>query len=211
MHVMIAHLRRSAGFTLIEVLVAVSILSIILACLYSSFFLARRAIDSVDNTLIGLQGSRILLDAMRREIEAATFSKEKRYTVFTVDDRDFFGKQASRIVFTTFCPLVPGLARIEYSVEEREGVLSLKKTVTPAYRDSDEPAFVLMERVDSFTIETKSQGKWVKSWNSQLSGQAPQEVRITITLPAERDEKQGAAQSILPLFETVTLYTGKAI
>jgi hypothetical protein len=144
---------------------------------------------------------------MRREVEAAIFSKEKRYTLFSVDDKDFFGKQASRIVFTSFSPLITGLARMEYAVEEREGRLALKKTITSAYEESGEPGFVLMEHVDSFTVEAKSGEKWVKSWNSEIAGQVPEEVRITITLPAGREEERSSRQALLPLFETATLRT----
>lgn len=200
-----------SGFTLLEILVAFAILSVILACLYSSFFLSRKAVDAVDDTLLVLQESRTLLDAMRREIEAATVQKGKGYTVFKIDDRDFYGKQASHITFTTFSPLMHGLARIEYSVEEEDDGLVLRKKISSAYREGGETSVVLVENLDSFTVEVKSQDTWIKSWNSELTGRAPEEVRVTIIPVPRGTQGEETARPSHPVFEVATIHSGRTL
>jgi len=39
-----------------------------------------------------------------------------------------------------------------------------------------------MEDVGSFTVEVRYNGRWVKTWDSDLSKAIPEEVRISITL-----------------------------
>src|SRR5512139_2211301 len=147
---------RHGGFTLMEVLVAVSVLGIVLAALYHTFFLADRALSAADERLTALQEVRQLLDTMKREIESACFNG-RDYTVFRVDDRDFYGRQASQVEITSFAGPLPGLTRTHYTVEERAGRLVLRKRVSSAYSTAAEvEPEDLLEDVRSFTIEVKS-------------------------------------------------------
>lgn len=178
----------NAGFTLLEVLVAVAITSIVIAALYSTFSLSRRAVDAVDDSLIRIQESRAVLDTMKREIESALW-KEKSYTVFKLDDRDFYGKQASQLLFTSFSPLLPGLAKITYTVEEKEGKLVLKKKVSSAIGARGETKSIeLMEDMESFTIEAGYGDKWVKTWDSGAAGSIPDEIRISMKVSTKKEE-----------------------
>lgn len=177
------------GFTLIEVLLAVAITSVIITALYSTFFLSRRAVDAVDDSLVKLQESRAVLDAVKREIESAVYSAEKTYTLFKLDDRDFYGKQASQLLFTSFSPLRPGLSKIAYTVEESDGKLILRKKVEAAYGGSVETRGVdLMEDIDSFTVEAGYKERWVKTWDSAVSKGIPDEIRISLKIRTKREE-----------------------
>ncbi len=46
------------GFTLIEMLLALALLSIVLGALYSTFFLSHRAMEGIDGGLVKLQECR---------------------------------------------------------------------------------------------------------------------------------------------------------
>ena len=177
------------GFTLIEVLVALAITSVIIAALYSTFFLSRRAVDAVDESLLKLQESRSVLDVMKREMESSLYQRDKPYTVFKLSDRDYYGKQASELSFTAFSPVIPGLARITYSVEEHEGKLTLRKKVTSASAPSSETGNMeLMEDIREFSVEAGYSGKWVKTWDSGVSNTIPDEMRISVTLITKKEE-----------------------
>ena len=177
------------GFTLIEVLIAVAIAAIIIAALYSTFFLSRKAVDAVDDSLVKLQECRAVLDAMKREIESAVFSMEKPYTLLRIDDRDFYGKQASQLVMTAFSPLLPGLSKITYTVDENEGKLTLRKKFDAAFGTPYKTRSVdLIEDVESFTIEAAYNDKWVKTWDSAASKSAPDQVRISVAIRIKKDE-----------------------
>ena len=183
-----ASLNDVRGFTLLEVLVAVAITSMVIAALYSTFSLSRRAVDAVDDSLIRIQESRAVLDTMKREIESALYRKEKSYTVFKLDDRDFYGKQASQLLFTSFSPLLPGLVKVNYTVEEKEGRLVLKKKVSAAFSAGGETKSTeLMEDMESFTIEAAYGDKWVKTWDSGAGGM-PDELRISMKVYTKKGE-----------------------
>ncbi len=208
----------SQGFTLLEVLIAFGILSVVIAALYSTLFLSKRAVDAVDESLLRLQECRVLFDTMKREIESAPpYDPNKPYTVFKVDDRDFYGKQASQLTFTTFSVLMPGLAKIQYIVEERGGRLVIRKKVVSAYdtssaakeRQPDE----LMDNVESFTVEVKKDEKWLKTWDSGASGNSPlpDEMRITVTILTKTDKDKQADQKPFSISGIIKPRTGTTL
>jgi len=182
------------GFTLLEVLVALGISVIVMTALYSSFFLSRKAVDAVDDSLLRLQESRALLDIIKREMESALYDQSKiangkAYTLFKLEDRDFYGKQASKVSFTSFSPLVAGLAKIEYSVEEDDGKLVLKKRIGSAFTKTGEPKSIeLMEDIESFTVEARYGDKWVKTWDSAQSSSMPEEIRVSVKVFTKKGE-----------------------
>jgi general secretion pathway protein J len=181
--------KRKNGFTLIEVLLAVAITAIIITALYSTFFLSRRAVDTVDDSLVKLQETRAVLDVMKREIESAVYAREKPYTLFKLDDRDFYGKQASRMVVSTFTPLLPGISKITYTVEENDGKLMLMKKIDAAYgRPFDTRGVPLMEDIEGFTVEAGYNDKWVKTWDSAVSNGVPDQIRISVKIRIKKEE-----------------------
>lgn len=177
------------GFTLLEVIVAFGISVIVMTALYSAFFLSRKGVDAVDGSLLRLQESRAMLDTIKREMESGVYEIAKPYTFFKLEDRDFYGKQASRISFTAFSSLVAGLAKIEYSVEEGEGKLVLKKRIGPAFTQTNEPKSIeLMEEVESFMVEARYGEKWVKTWDSAESHSMPEEIRVSVKVYTKKGE-----------------------
>ncbi|MCR4287129.1 MAG: prepilin-type N-terminal cleavage/methylation domain-containing protein [Deltaproteobacteria bacterium] len=168
------------GFTLIEVLISVAILSGLVFALYSTFFISRKAVSAVDDSLIRLQEARRALDGLKREIEASYFSPDRPYTVFKIEDRDIYGSSASRMTFTSFSDITPGLARAGYFAEEAGGRVSLKKTLSSAYSSKDTAELELMEDIESFTVEARYGDGWIKSWDGAEHKGAPEEVRLTV-------------------------------
>ncbi len=186
----IFNFRESGGFTLLEVLIAFAITCIIMAALYSTFFISHKAVTTVDDSLLRLQECRATLDVMKRELESCLYDRNKNYTVFKLEDRDFFGKETSQLTFTSFSPLLPGLSKIAYTVEEDDKKLTLNKSMISAYsQPTDKPMSVpLIEDIQSFTVEALYNGKWVKTWDGELSN-LPEQVRITVSICP----KKGAA------------------
>lgn len=174
-----------------ELLIAIVIMSAVLAALYHTFFLSHRALVAVDESLLRLQESRSFEDALKREIESVLYSPDNSYSVFKMDDRDFYGRQASRLVMTSVSPLINGMAKITYEVEERDGKLVITKEMVPALSQPSESRKVdLLEDVESFTVEGRYGDRWVKTWDSALAKDVPDEVRISVTLFITNGEKQ---------------------
>ena len=180
---------RKNGFTLIEVLIAIVITAMIITALYSTFFLSRRAVDAVDNSLVKLQETRAVLDVMKREIESAVYAGEKPYTLFKLYDRDFYGKQASMMVVSTFTPLLPGISKVTYAVEENDEKLILTKKIDAAYgRPLDTQSVPLMEDIEGFTVEAGYNNTWVKTWDSAASKGVPDQIRISVKIRIKKEE-----------------------
>ncbi|HET6514640.1 MAG TPA: type II secretion system protein GspJ [Thermodesulfovibrionales bacterium] len=203
------------GFTLLEVLIALAIFSVIIASLYSTFFMSHKAVDALDDSLLRLQESRTVLDVLKREIESAVYDSNKTYTVFKLDDRDFYGKQASRLVFTSFSPLLPGLAQITYSVEETDGRLSLKKKVISAYaKPAETKSIELMEDIESFTVEARYNDKWIKTWDSGLTkAPLPDEIRISVQINPKKgtENEDSKPWGVLRISDVARPRIGKTI
>jgi general secretion pathway protein J len=205
-------MRHTKGFTLIEILIAIAIMSIVLAALYSTFFLANKAMFSVDKTLVKLQESRAFVDILKREIESVLYLNDKSYCVFKIDDRDFYGQQVSSLTMTSSSPLMKGLVKINYAVEERDGILVITKSMVSAFSQATEIKRVdLIEDIESFDIQAKYQNQWVKTWDSALTKSVPEEVKITVNMRIKN--KEGETQSAIPfsMADTAKLKVGSAI
>jgi prepilin-type N-terminal cleavage/methylation domain-containing protein len=203
---------RDKGFTLLEILASIAIMAMVLITLYSTFILANRALFNVDQSLVKLQESRVFVDTLKREIESAFYSKDDSYYVFKMDDRDFYGRQASSLTVTSSSPLIKGLANINYTVEERNGILVITKSMVSALSQSAENNTMdLLEDIESFTLQAKYQNAWVKTWDSSLSKIAPEEVKIILTIRMKNREGEDKDAIPYSIFETAKVRIGTAI
>jgi len=171
----------SYGFTLIEVLISVAILSIVLAAVYSTFFLAHKAIEGMDESMVKLQESRRALDILKCELDSAYVSSDEN-TFFKMSDRDIFGKEASQLAFTTFSTLRPGLSRISYYVEEKDRKLNLLKKVESPYSTGETKGVGIIEDLGAFTVEAKYNDTWVRTWDTGINRNRPPEIRISLSM-----------------------------
>jgi general secretion pathway protein J len=175
-------IRKNCGFTLIEVLIAVAILSIILAAIYSTFFLSHRAIEGMDESMLKLQESRKAIDILRRELDSAFYRQDEGDTFLKILDRDIYGKQAAKLSFTTFSTLRPGLSKISYYVEEQDGKLNLFKKIGSPYSTEEIEGVDIIEDLEAFTVEAMYNGKWVKTWDTDITKGMPGEIRICLSM-----------------------------
>jgi prepilin-type N-terminal cleavage/methylation domain-containing protein len=171
-----------SGFTLLEVLIAVTILSVILASIYSTFFLSHKAMEGMDESLTKLQEARRAIDILRCELEATYQSEQDTNTFFRIEDRDVYGKQTTQLVFTTFSTLRPGLSKISYYVEEKDGKLSLFKRVESPYSKEESEGVDIIEDLDGFTVEAKYNDTWVRTWDAAVNKAKPEELRIGLAM-----------------------------
>jgi prepilin-type N-terminal cleavage/methylation domain-containing protein len=168
------------GFTLIELLVSMVLLSIVLGAVYSTFFLAHKALDGMDESILKLRECRMFMDTIVRETDSILAGQ--KYSAFKVEDRDIFGKETSRFTFTAFSPLVPGLSLISYYVDQKDGKLVLFKKLWSVSSTVQGEPVELMEGIRSFTVEVRNGDKWVKTWDFTETRRVPDEIRITLTV-----------------------------
>ena len=173
------------GFTLLEVLVAVALLSVILAAIYSTFILSHRAVEGMDESLLKNQEARKALDILKRELDAAVYRQSDSLTLLKIQDRDIYGKPATLLTFTTFSPLRPGLSRISYYVEEKDKKLYLFKKVSSPFNTEETEGVDIIEGLESFTVEAQYNNTWVKTWDTDINQTVPDEIRISISFMAK--------------------------
>lgn len=182
--------RRDHGFTLLEVLIAVALLGILSAALYSSYFTVLRARERAG---AGMEARRELgatLDLLRREVSSAIFSRSDKRLRFVVEDRDNFGAPASNLELTTLTPLAgtprqeSGISVVRYGLKEKDKRLILTRRerdfLVDAAAAAPATAYPQMERISAFLVECYDGSKWVKSWDTALNGGLPKLVRITV-------------------------------
>jgi type II secretory pathway component PulJ len=163
-----------------EVLIALAIFSIMLTVLYSSLFISHRALEGSDTTLLTLHELRTAMDRIQREVEAA-LPEKKEDNPFLIRDRDLFGRQASQLEFSTILSASPGASAVSYYVEQVEDKLVLFKKSAPSFEGLDDVrAAEMLDEINSFTVEAKKDGIWLKTWQDK---KLPDELRITISVP----------------------------
>ncbi|MBI5675489.1 MAG: prepilin-type N-terminal cleavage/methylation domain-containing protein [Nitrospirae bacterium] len=183
-------IKKRTGFTLLEVLISITLLTIVLGAVYSSFFMLQKAVKRFDDVSLKYQEARTVLDMMRREIEASFITipqlKDitKNKTIFLARDRDIFDKKASELYFTTFSSRDGNLNLAAYIVEENEKSLSLLKMEAPAINISTIFSKLrtaeLIEKINGFSVEMFVNDKWVRTWDSSQTDSRPDIVRISI-------------------------------
>lgn len=185
----------SGGFTLLEVLVALALLAIISAALYSTYFTLVRGRDAATAGMESRRELRTTLDMLRRELSAAYYKKETRadnrkFLNFVVEDRDFFGKPASTLSFTTISPPGSGnlplsdQVEIRYRPLEKEGKIVLSRQARDIHVAAEPLPYPQMEELEGFLVECHDGGKWVRNWDTdaELNGALPKAVRVTIRI-----------------------------
>jgi len=170
------------GFTLLELLLAFALLSILLGSLYSTFFLSHKAMEGRDVCLVKLQECRMVLDTLCREIESACESRDRKDSLFKIEDRDFHGRQASRLTFRSFSPLMPGASTISYYVDETEGKLTLYKRMHSTYGGrTEEQGIEVVEDIAAFVVEAWDGTRWVRTWDVSETKRFPVNFRVIIS------------------------------
>lgn len=178
--------RSNKGFTLIEVLISLTLLTIVLGAVYSTFFSVHRATERFEGVSLKYHETRTALDIMRREIEGAVLKNPmaddgvKNRTSFDIRDRDIFGRKASALDLTAFSFRGGLVDTISYFVRTNRGKLELMKSITPSISSNESYTIGMIEGIEGFSVELLFNGKWVGTWDSSDTGKLPDAVRINI-------------------------------
>jgi general secretion pathway protein J len=173
---------QKKGFTLLEVLIAVAILSIVLTALYGTFFMSSRAMEDMDESMTKLQETRKAIDILRRELESAYYNEDDKKTFVKILDKDLYGKQATQLEFTAFTTIRPGLSKISYYMEEKDKKRILFKKIESSFGKEESEGTDIIEDLDEFTIEAKYQDKWVKTWDTGITTKMPDQIKISLSV-----------------------------
>ena len=177
-------MRKPAGFTLVELLIAVAIAGIVLVSVYSSFALGLRSWKSVDDRA-DYTAQNILIQ-LTRELRCA-------YQTGKEDARFVFQGNAASLRFTTVAPIdedmprsgMSDLRRVRYSLGEGDdpAVRSLLYEISDAAGSGDVPANkprCLSRRITVLTFAFYDGKTWRQEWNSAV--RLPEAVQVSLRL-----------------------------
>jgi general secretion pathway protein J len=177
------------GFTLLELLVALAAASLIILAVSTTLFSLNRAYETA---AIGMEQQRSLrttLDLLRKELSATLYQRADKLLRFQVEDRDYYGKPASILSFTTLAPPLEGEVsdqiRVQYKPEETDQGISLTRASRDFFQLDTTPvqAYPVIDSLEGFLVECYDGSTWVKGWDTALANRLPRQVRITVYLP----------------------------
>lgn len=189
-------MRSSRGFTLVEVLVAISILAILLTSIYGIFSSVSLARERLDADSAEYHRARVLFDRLGRELRGAYFQTSSRELVFagsSADDRSFEFELTTSAV-SPLSKTGSGIARVRYLlIEDEEDTADgrvLMRSEHPVHESVDETAAGMMRLIpgiEAMTLRFYINGQWKTAWDGQISG-LPELVEIALQLRAGGEE-----------------------
>jgi general secretion pathway protein J len=188
-------LHSERGFTLVEVLVAISILAILLTSVYGIFSSVSLVRERLDADSAEYHRARVLFDRLGRELRGTYFQPRSRDLVFAGRrvDNGSFELELTTSAVSPLSQVGSGIARVHYLlVEDEENSadgLVLMRSEHPVHELVDETAAGMMRMVpgiEAMTLRFYANGQWQTSWDGRTSG-LPELVEIALQLRAGGD------------------------
>jgi general secretion pathway protein J len=182
-----------AGFTLLEVLVAVAITALLLATVYGVFTPISAARDRLEGEALAYHEARVLLDRIGRELRSAYLSPQPGAKTRFEGGRDAAGRPY--LLFSTTAgtpqPGSGGVALVRYELdadpeaEPGRGGQVLLRGEAPVWAGNAEraPAYRLGADIVGLGLRFHDGSAWQEQWpvNPGQPGR-PQQVEVTLTL-----------------------------
>lgn len=193
------------GFTLVEILIAIGILSLVLAAIYSSWTAILRA------SKVGLNAAAA---AQRARIATRTIEDSLLCIQSFTQNQPYYGFEAEsgRDALLSFVARLPksfprsgkfgdlDVRRVTFTLEQGEGsgrqlVLRQNPLLTEWDEDEKEHPLVLAKYVNEFEIEfwDSQRRNWVDKWRESLTNQIPRLVKLSMRIadkPGARREQE---------------------
>ena len=141
---------KKRGFTLLEVLTAVAVSSLILSLCYTTFFVIEKAVREAGSYSRRTLEARRFLDGLRREIRSSAVSQ------ISVVSKNIYGQDFSDVHLRSFLAGFPARADIEYFVKESPGGFQVYKTVIVS--GGGEVSALMLENVKEFSLKKLEAG-----------------------------------------------------
>ena len=187
-------IRARSGFTLLELILAVTITAVVSAALFTSLSGAFRARQKIEDNLSGRDSARAVLAMMRTDLQCVPPAGGRISGVFEgVDERGAGNADADQLSYVTAnvslasSQDVADLRQVElrlvttaddpdYFVLTRRVTGNLLATVTP-----QPEVQVLARRIVSMNVQYFDGGEWVDEWDSaEQDNEIPQAVEIVL-------------------------------
>lgn len=189
-------MKKYRAFTLMELLISLSILSVIAFVSTISFVSMRKIAEVNRRNEEALRNIRYFLNRLDVEISGAVLVRRAEETLFQSTRMDINGEKVNNLIFTTVTPqqyLEIGkrgeVIKVEYDVTENEEdpyrfVVTKKvyhNTLTP--KEDQEPVeFIIRSDFTSFILRFYKAGKWHDSWDTKKTNHLPDGIELIFSL-----------------------------
>ena len=191
-----------SGFTLIEVILAITLLSLVTMILYGAFYVGQRAVEKSEARTRESQRLRA-----GGELLAAYIRSAYPYRSSLKDPAIFFSGEESRLEFiSALSSGMGGRGMAKVIVQEADGILTLEEEI-PArlngqggegYRNS----VVLSQGVTGFRIDyldpRSEEERWIEQWDGKEQKALPRAVRLS-----HRGQRGEEIQWVFPIMMRV--------
>lgn len=197
--------KQPAGFTLLELLLAVAVTGALAAGLFGGLGVVFDARDAAESELENREAARAALSVLRDELACAVPPEAgalaDTFEGLSASNRG--GEPADTLVFFTTSLALPtgeprgDLFRVEWKLEEAirgpdEGTYRLVQYVTDDLEAEAIPEptpQVLVRGVASLALRYHDGGDWVDTWDGiERDGELPRAVEVTLGLPPVESE-----------------------
>ena len=197
---------RQQGFTLIEILVAVALISTVLSMVYGTYVTTTRSAQACKTRIVLCREGRTTLEQIARHIRCSYAGSEPepaaedveagsdRTQVVSVEDVEYFNGNAKaqngeilHLVTASGLSdekgLTDGLFDVVYRFNKRTGelALSLARFVGTTDKTAKRQWWPIADRITSVDMEFFDGDKWFKRWDSSDNKGLPRAVRIEIS------------------------------
>jgi len=191
------------GFTLLELLISLTILGVIVVIIFGAFRIGIRAWEKGEKDVESRQRQRIVLDLIKRQLASICLREVK-----DANQQALLLKGDNKsIEFVSYIPMVPGnqfgTVYVKYMVKpedggEREQLVFWEKNIVLLNKETDmndlheDDFFVLFPRVQSIVFEylkgrtDEETWQWQQTWDQTIDEGFPRAIRVILMEDIER-------------------------
>ena len=188
---------KERGFTLLEVLIAVGLMSVIIMALYGTLFPVLASQKRLDAEIERITEVSRFMDIFSSEVRSSFFKTKNPYSLWTGELIETGSSATTRLTFTTLTHSAVGgvgggragrdgdLVTIRYSAEEgSEGEITLYKEVWNPYTGGGNGGFKtgIIEDIEGFEVTYYDGAQWAGAWGAALEARAPEAVKVVLSV-----------------------------
>ncbi len=197
---------RQRGFTLIELMISMTILGLVVVIIAQSLWLGHRSWQKGEEVVLGELHLRTVIDLISKQMHSVypLVTKEEGVEIL------HFSGDSEEISFVTSLPVgyqqKEGLFHISYILKDEplEGGKVLVVDQRPIYgkdafdTDSDDRNITLLSDLVDASWAYSKDGEWLDEWDEEKKETTPEMVKLTLHYRSGKDVVM--RESVLPLF-----------
>lgn len=188
-------LKKEKGFTLVEILIAVSLVSVIFSFVFGVLTSNLEASQKAESRMEIAHTGRFFIGRITGDLIAASLMPNSKSGAFIGKDVYRDGKSKDELFFTAFTrshlTLRPPVDQSEIGyyfelLEDGTGTLMRRESdVIDSQLETGGESYQLSDRVEEMTIRYLGSEGWVDAWDSTVTDTLPKAVSVEITITDE--------------------------